>query len=72
MKQFKVIALSSKNNLLVLDPQGQSYEFPLEGFRIVPSLSSRPLLEDLIGKNIECTLNKNATQIRYQNEAFFT
>jgi len=29
MKQFKVVALSSKNNLLVLDPQGQAYEFPL-------------------------------------------
>ena len=29
MKQFKVVALSSKNSLLVLDPQGKSYEFPL-------------------------------------------
>lgn len=71
MKQFKVVALSSKNNLLVLDPQGQSYEYPLEGFKVVPSLASRPILEDLIGKNIECTLNKTATHIRYQNEAFF-
>ena len=71
MKQFKVVALSSQNQLLVLDSQGKAIEFPFEGFQIVKGVSARPLLEDLIGKNIECTLNKGANRIRYQNEEFF-
>ena len=70
MKQFRVIGLSSHNQLLVVDPQKQCFEYPIEGFKINSNLSARPLLEDLIGKNIECTLNKAGTHIRYMNEPF--
>lgn len=67
MKQFKVVALSSVNRLLVLDNQKNSFEFPIEGFKMIPGPASRPLLEDIVGKTIDCTLNKAGTHIRYQN-----
>lgn len=38
----------------------------------MPDPASRPLLEDLLGKTIDCTLNKAATHIRYLNEPFLT
>lgn len=72
MKHFKVVALSSTNQLLVSDSQKNTFEYPIEGFKIVLGPASRPLLEDLVGKTIGCTLNKAGTHIRYQNEAFLT
>ena len=44
MKQFRVIGISSKNQLLVIDNQKQSFEYPLEGFKLSSHLSARPLL----------------------------
>ena len=70
MKQFRVVGLSSRNQLLVADPEKKTYEYPIEGFRIYSDPAVRPLFEDLIGKDIECTLNKAGTYIRYINEAF--
>ena len=52
MKQFRVVALSSRNKLLLLDPQQQPFELPIEGFLITPGATARTLLEDLIGKDI--------------------
>lgn len=72
MKQFKIVALSCTNKLLVLDSQKNSFEYPLEGFNIVEGPVSRPLLDDFVGITIDCTLNKTATHIRYQNEVFLT
>ena len=72
MKHFKVVALSSTNQLLVSDSQKNTFEYPIEGFKVVPGPASRPLLEDLVGKTLGCTLNKAGTHIRYQNETFLT
>jgi len=72
MKQFKIIALSSKHQFLVQDKTGNFYQFPIEGFRVSTDPIFRHHFDDFIGQNIECTLNKAGTHIRYMNEAFLS
>ncbi len=67
MKQFRVVSLSSRGQFIVQEGNGSSYELPMEGFRVSAGVHVRGLFSDLLGQNIECTLNKNGTHIRYQN-----
>jgi hypothetical protein len=70
MKQFRVVSLSSRGQFIVQEGDGSSHELPMEGFRVSAGVQVRGLFADLLGQTIECTLNKNGTHIRYQNEAF--
>lgn len=72
MRGFKVVSLSSKQQFLVQDKEGQFWEYPIEGFKVSSSLAHRILFADFLGQDIECTLNKAATHIRYLNEPFIT
>lgn len=70
MKQFRVVSLSSRGQFIVQEGDGSSRELPIEGFRVSLGVHVRALFADLLGHTIECTLNKNGTHIRYQNEVF--
>lgn len=67
MKQFRIVSLSSQGKFVVQDSLGNNLMYPIEGFKVNPSNEFRHHFNDFIGKTIDCTLNKNATHIRYQN-----
>ncbi len=73
MKKATVVGLSSNHKLIVNIDDNQNFiETRFEGFDISANdMKLRPLIDDLLGKDIECSFNKNDKTIRYQNESLF-
>jgi len=67
MKQFRVVSLSAKNQFIVQDKNDNYFQYPIEGFAVTPEIAFRHHFDSFIGQTIDCTLNKTATHIRYQN-----
>ena len=60
MKKAVILGLNSANKLVAAFDDGKTFiEGKFEGFDITNQLKFRSHLDQLIGKDIECSFNKN-------------
>ena len=59
MKKSAILGLTSANKLVAVFDDKTFVEGKFEGFDITNPLKFRPHLDHMIGKDIECSFNKN-------------